>query len=509
MTATLARLKAHFVNWREWELNPVVIKELRQAVRSWAVTGMLLLFLIVLFVTSLVFLVNQTFEVTANERLGGDIFQAFMVILAGASILFIPLYVGIRMASERQEGNADLLYISTLSPARVIRGKFFCGAYMTLLFFSACMPFMAFTNLLRGVDLPSVFFILAFLFVVICAANQLAIFIACLPVSRPFKILFALGGLFLAYWIVAGVVFGAISLMRSGIGSMMGERTFWLTTLTVAGVVSAIGGLLFVLSVALISPPSANRAPLLRIYITGLWLLGGLLAGGWAWSVKEPTIIFVWTYAGTVLLVASLIVTVSNHDQLSVRVRRTIPVPGLKRLLAFLFFNGAAGGLVWVMALIALTFFGTTGFHTMATAYAGSRGFVPANFYSAFVEVYPPVLVYIFAYALTGLFIQRKFLPRHSPKFAGLLTLLVAALAAVGPSIVLFFMNRLSWKTIEKLQLGSASNLFIIRDSEPRMAHLLFATGWLAVALLLNARWFLTQARNFRPPPANEPPRLD
>ena len=35
-------------NWRTWEPNPIVVKELRQAVRSWAVTGMLLLFLAVL-----------------------------------------------------------------------------------------------------------------------------------------------------------------------------------------------------------------------------------------------------------------------------------------------------------------------------------------------------------------------------------------------------------------------------------------------------------------------------
>ena len=91
-------------------------------------------------------------------------FSAFMVILAGASIFFIPLYIGVRVAAERQENNPDLLYVSTLSPARIIWGKFLCGAYMALLFFSACMPFMAFTNLLRGVDLPTVFFILFFLF---------------------------------------------------------------------------------------------------------------------------------------------------------------------------------------------------------------------------------------------------------------------------------------------------------------------------------------------------------
>ncbi len=203
---SIAGIKNHFTNWREWELNPIVIKELRQAVRSWAVTGMLLLFLIVLFITSLGFLVTQSFDVDENMQLGGTMFSAFMVILAGASVFFIPLYVGVRVAAERQENNPDLLYVSTLSPARIIRGKFLCGAYMALLFFSACMPFMAFTNLLRGVDLPTVFFILFYLFLVVCAANMIAIFFACLPMSRPFKILLVIYGFFQSFGLIIPLV---------------------------------------------------------------------------------------------------------------------------------------------------------------------------------------------------------------------------------------------------------------------------------------------------------------
>ena len=164
MTAALIRLKSQLTGWREWELNPVIVKELRQAVRSWTVTGVLLLFLTVLFVTSVGFLVSQSFEGDVNEELGSTLFGTFVTILAGASILFIPLYTGVRIATERQDSNPDLLYVSTLTPGQIIRGKFLCGAYITVLFFRACMPFMAFTNLLRGVDLPSVFFILLFCF---------------------------------------------------------------------------------------------------------------------------------------------------------------------------------------------------------------------------------------------------------------------------------------------------------------------------------------------------------
>jgi len=141
MNATIGKLRAHFTNWREWELNPIVIKELRQGVRSWSVTGMLMLFLVVLFIASLGFLITESFDVNVNMGLGGTMFSSFMVILAGASVFFIPLYTGVRVAAERQENNPDLLYVTTLSPARIIFGKFLCSAYIVVLFFSACMPF--------------------------------------------------------------------------------------------------------------------------------------------------------------------------------------------------------------------------------------------------------------------------------------------------------------------------------------------------------------------------------
>jgi hypothetical protein len=140
----LAGIKDHFSNWRQWELNPILVKELRQAVRSWAVTGVLLLFLTALFIISLGFLVFQSFNVDPDVQLGGQMFSWFSGILAVASVFFIPLYMGVRVAAERQENNPDLFYVSTLSPARIILGKFLCGAYMAVLFFSACMPFMAF-----------------------------------------------------------------------------------------------------------------------------------------------------------------------------------------------------------------------------------------------------------------------------------------------------------------------------------------------------------------------------
>jgi hypothetical protein len=495
---SVTEIRNHFVNWREWELNPIVIKELRQAVRSWAVTGMLLLFLTVLFITSLVFLVTQSIDGNVNLQLGGSMFSAFVAILTGASLCFIPLYIGVRVTMERRENNSDLLYVSTLSPARIIRGKFFCGAYMALLFFSVCMPFMAFTNLLRGVDLPTVFFILTYLFLVVCAVNQVAIFFACVPASLPLKILLGLLGLVVSFWGVVPLVYVSYEFMRSGVGVMMGERYFWIGAISTIGIGVAVTGLFYILSVALISPPSANRARPVRIYLTVIWLLGGLLGAAWMLKTGKIEPLFLWTYLTYALMIVSLLVTISNSDTLSFRVRRTIPQSRWKRAVAFLFFNGAAGGLIWVALISGLTFFVTN----LGLKVAPSTGAAA----STFPLFYSTTMAYAFAYALTALIICRKFFPRRPPKIAGVLAVLLAGGWAIAPGIVLFFLNRLSWKSLEGLQPGNVFNVASTHDSVQQLDHLYCACGWLLVMVVINAKWFCRQARNFQPPTATPPP---
>lgn len=496
----IAGVKAHLANWREWELNPIVVKELRQAVRSWAVTGMLLIFLIVLFVGSVVFLLFQSADMGEDVQLGSAMFSVFAVILAFASIFFIPLYVGIRIASERQDNNPDLLYVSTLSPVRIILGKFLCGAYIALLFFSACMPFMAFTNLLRGVDLPTVFYILSYLFLVVCVANMIAIFLACIPASRPFKILFALLGLIVTFPTIFRIVTISFEFLRSGIGATMGERIFWIGTLTALATSLAMIGLFFVLSVALVSPPSKNRGLPVRIYITVIWLLGGLLDLGWVIKTGNSSVMFVWADWMFWLMMCSLLVVVSNSDHLSRRVRRAIPQSPLKRALAFLFFNGAAGGLVWVAIILAITYFISREITSIFPKSIGAGQDRPW---------FVIIAAYAFAYALTALFIQRKFFPNRPPKLTGLLTVLLVGGWALMPSVILFFLNELSWKSVEGLELGNVFNVISMRDDDRLVYHLYFALAWLAVMVLVNLRWFFRQAQNFRPPPANAPPVIE
>jgi hypothetical protein len=172
-------------------------------------------------------------------------------------------------------------------------------------------------------------------------------------------------------------------------------------------------------------------------------------------------------------------------------VRRTIPRSAIKRPLAFLFFNGAAGGLIWVAAILIATFCVTKGvmflFPKSLSAPETGRHW------------YATTSAYAFAYALTALFIHRTFLSKRPPKIAGVLAVLLAGAWAIVPTILLFFINQLSWKSVEGLQLGNIFNVISLRDEEKGIYHTYFAFGWLLVMIVLNAKWFLRQVKNFQP----------
>ncbi len=495
-------------NWRTWEPNPIVVKELRQAVRSWAVTGMLLLFITVLFIVTLGYLLGQSFHINPSQALGREVFQFFLPVLSLVAFVFIPVYVGGRLTAERQEGNVDMLYITTLSAARIIRGKLACGIYLQVLFFSACAPFMVFTNLLRGIDLPTVFVLLTMAFLLGIVALQAAIFLACLPASKGLKLVVGLpaGGLMVGSVGMMSAL--ANGLMREGIGSQLGSMTFWWPVLASLFFGGLLFGFMHLAAIALVSPASANRALVLRGYVTGTWLVTLIALVAWAVNVAHIWPIAAWSSVSMGALIAALLIAVSEGDVVSTRIRRTIPTSGAKRALAFFFYSGSAGGLAWafVMAvltvLIGLILLDGRLFGWLTHTWGGRGGPSTIGFSSELSEFLSggvSFFLYTLAYCLYGLFIHRRFQAHRSPFFAGLCSIALPALWAIVPNLVLFFLNKLSWDGLQERQLGNIFNLFALKDRSFVGDHLFCALAMVAVGLVLNLPWFLAQRRAFVP----------
>ena len=99
-------------------------------------------------------------------------------------MLLVPAYAAIRLAGERSDHNVDLLFISTLRPRSIIAGKFFAALVLAILVFSTCAPFMTFTYLLRGIDIPTILIVLGFDLLGMLLSTIIALFVAAVPGPR-------------------------------------------------------------------------------------------------------------------------------------------------------------------------------------------------------------------------------------------------------------------------------------------------------------------------------------
>jgi hypothetical protein len=226
-------VKSCAANLREWEPNPILVKELRQAVRSHVLTGALLLLLVALFLAAAASLSGQNIFTGRTSQMGQGMFNACLVMLAIASLVFIPLFTGVRLALERHK--SDLMFVTPLPVTKLVHGKLLSGMYLAGLFFCVSAPFMAFSTLLRGLDLLTVQFVLLLLFAAVFIAVLAAIAIAVLPFHIFLKSFFGVafgGGLVVLCGLLLIFFFGVV---QSGVAVLVRRAGFWDGFMTVFG----------------------------------------------------------------------------------------------------------------------------------------------------------------------------------------------------------------------------------------------------------------------------------
>lgn len=474
----------------DW-MNPIVVKELRQAVQSRFVVAALLILLTIQIAAVGIYLLAARDPMNSFDT-GRYVFLVLFGILLAVGMLFVPLYSGVRLAAERSETNLDLLFITTIKPRSIIAGKLLAAVTLAILIFSACLPFLTFTYFLRGIDLPSMAVVLTLGFVVVLLCSQMAIFIACLPVNRAFK--FLLGILMLIFFTSGyfGTMAGSSQMLFSGIGSRLGEADFWQWVGIFALNFAGLMGLLFVLSVAMITPPSANRALPVRLYLTILWMLGAAaaLTGSQVERTHDPMVF--WQAAFNVIFAISLFVSVSERDQAGRRVLRDLPQSGLKRPLAFFLFSGSGSGLLWTSVMIVATY-GVCwmwwtlfpGFSSLGDLVGGTRWFTVMN-------------LYLYCYALAAALLRRHLLAKVPIQWTWLLSVLLTTLGAIVPFAfgALFFFGDQWWSdTYGKWLVG---NPFAWDVEAHRVLYLSVSAAAAVLLTALTLPWFLERAKAFR-----------
>lgn len=481
-------LAARFNDW----LNPIVVKELRQAVQSrFVITALLILLAIQILAIGIYLLTAGDLSFSFDS--GRTVFMILFGIMLAVSMLFVPLYSGVRLAAERSETNLDLLFITTIKPRSIIAGKMLAAVMLTVMIFSACLPFLTFTYFLRGIDLPSMAVVLALGFIAVTLATQIAIFIACLPVGRAFKFILGLIAFsqFVSGYVSVMVISGGM--LWEGIGSKIGSANFWQWVGIVALTYGCLIGLLMMLSVALIKPASTNRALPVRLYLTAIWTIGGAAAllGSWVEATHDPVI--VWQLAFNVIFAFSILTAVSERDWPGARVLRSVPATGLKRLLSFFFFSGSASGLAWTVVMVAATYVISSVWWRLFPTFSNLGEFVGATRWMTVMNLY------LFCYSLTAALLRRHFLKRMSANFTWLVAALLTSIGSAIPFLIgmLVYMNDIDWWR-EDYGRWLVGNPFVWDVAKYRGLYLSIGTAWALLAVVFNLHWFIERARKFK-----------
>ena len=471
-------------------LNPIVVKELRQAVQGKFLMVVLICFLCLQLLIMGIFLITDE-SIAVSFDAGLNIFRVLLSILFGTCVLFVPAYTGLRLANERAEADVDLLFITTLRPRSIIWGKFLAGLVLTVLLYSACMPFMAFTYLLRGIDLPSIFVLLTLDFIVVAVSIQCAILIGCLPANRVFRVILGVGWLIIIFAVFQFITFFSFSLLQFGIGSQLDSWKFWRGALGVLASGLALIGIFALLSIALISPFSTNRALPVRIFITAVWLLTGIGAAIWSIGVDDFTPIVVWAVLHIFLHSIGLFIAVSERESLGQRIRQTVPRRWVFRPVAFLFYSGAAGGVAWSFIIIALTLLSGVGWLSV---------FPHMETGDEMLRLAPLAVLglYTFSYVLAASLIRRNFLEgRVASVYTWVIALVLLGITTTIIPLCLFFLYG-EWE--EEWLVASPLGSILFADSEVLPFSLIIASFCAVFTGALSLPWFVRQFDDFRPP---------
>ena len=257
-------------------LNPILVKEVRQALRGRYFRGLFWLTLGVATLTGL-FVVAEAASREAVERVGGLFFMWMFACMSAAVHCFTPFSAFLSTSAEHDENTHDLLVLSNLRPRQIVSGKLLSALIQALLYYSTFGPFLVFAYLLNGVDLLVIGVTLGSS-VVLCVALSLAgIALASLTAARALRIvLMAMfgAGLVAVWGMTMGMAYEMVEqpqMLRSS-DTLLGFGSFALAMVVAAALFGAVAG-------SRLAHAEENRSSRLRLFATLTVLISG------AWSV--------------------------------------------------------------------------------------------------------------------------------------------------------------------------------------------------------------------------------
>lgn len=328
----------------EW-LSPILIKELRQTLKSYQFVWTFFLLLAAVMLWTLIgWTVNQ--PVDDYSEVGPVLLLGYYWILGFPLGIVIPFAAYRSLAREFDDGTIQLISISTMRSWQIVIGKLVSSVVQMLIYLAILAPCISFTYLLRGLSVSQITSGLVVCIVGSCLLSSLGLFLAALARSRFFSVgisILLVIGLAILYCVWCG--FSASMVINS---SFSGNQLAW-QMLMFGWIGFAVSTSLLLLSVtsSLISFESDNRSTLPKC----MMLVQQTVFLAWCLCMISLDIdvdiliglVFILSHFWMIMGFAM----VGESPKLSERVQRSLPKSIGMRSLFSLFVPGPGRGLIY------------------------------------------------------------------------------------------------------------------------------------------------------------------
>ena len=343
-------------------LNPILVKEARQALKSRQFMITFGLLLLCGWVWTILGLATIGPQVSFGFH-GATMFLGYYVILSFALLVVVPFGAFRSLAVEQEERTYELLSITALGPRQIVSGKLGSAAVQMVIYLSAISPCLAFTYLLRGIDFPTILFVLFYLVLASLGLSAIAILLGSLTEQKALQVLFSvltIVGLLAAF----GIGWVTVAEFLAYARPTFSETWFWITNAAILTFYGTCFALVFLAAVARITFASDNRSTPLRIVmvVQHVAMVGWLCVPAMTEAIRDPEfLIFALCLFAVHWSVLGGLMT-GESPELSLRVRRRLPQSFLGRALLTWFNPGpgtgylfALGGMLGAVAMAGLT----------------------------------------------------------------------------------------------------------------------------------------------------------
>lgn len=354
-------------------LNPILVKETRQALKSRQFTASF--WLVLLFAAGWSFVgISLVMPQVYYLPSGRYMLTGYFIILCIPLLLVVPFSAFRSLATECEDGTYELLSITSLSARQIVTGKLGSAILQMMVYYAALAPCIAFTYLLRGMDVGTIAILLVGTFLMSVLFSCVGLVFAGITKSRQWQaltsvlllILLIIGGWTWGYWMMF--------LVHADSG-VVNTVSFWHGVGFVLSMYVTVVTMLVLIAAAQNSFASENRSTKIRVTMLAqflvycswmfyLWFAYGFEHMPWITLMCAG---IVWTVYGAFLT--------GEIAELSPRARRSLPQSFFGRTFLTWFNPGSATGYVFIvgsflaLAIVVVTINAMVKTVTPGTAY--------------------------------------------------------------------------------------------------------------------------------------------